>query len=137
MPAVISGDSAVSPTPSSSLLTSELDPRGLQHCLGIFFERHFASDFCSFDHRPDFEQKCRQDQLLACAVVALCGRYVDAPDAQTLFGLASSSLEITRLYLHKARYLAKMASDEPSGACPPLLAPFPLRSGAGPGTGAR
>ncbi|KAJ9156256.1 Zinc finger transcription factor 1 [Pleurostoma richardsiae] len=102
---------AASPSPSAS--TPELEPQGLQLCLDLFFERHFASDFCSFDHRPDFEQKCRQDPLLSSSVVSLCGRYVQPQDAQTLFGL-SSSHEVSRHYTHRARSLAKMASDEPS-----------------------
>ncbi|KAJ5605761.1 zinc finger transcription factor 1 [Penicillium lagena] len=86
---------------------------GLQICLDHFFERHFASDFCSFDYRLDFEHKCRQDTLLASSVIALCGRYLAQQDAQALFGLTSAR-QVSRNYLQKARYLAKVKSDEPS-----------------------
>lgn len=67
-----------------------LEDKSLQYCLDLFFERHFACDFCSFDYRPDFEQKCRNDQFLSCAIVALCGRYLNPQDAQEYFGVASA-----------------------------------------------
>lgn len=89
--------------------------KGLKLCIERFFERHFASDFCSFDHRPDFEQKCHRDPLLAASVIALCGRYLETHDAQAYFGL-SSGPEISRNRLHEARSLAKASLDQPSGA---------------------
>lgn len=89
--------------------------KGLKLCVEKFFERHFASDFCSFDHRPDFERKCHRDPLLAAAVIALCGRYLEAYDAQACFGL-SSGPETSKNRLHEARTLAKASLDQPSGA---------------------
>lgn len=103
--------------------------KGLRLCVERFFERHFASDFCSFDHRPDFEQKCHQDPLLAAAVIALCGRYLEAHDAQACFGL-SSGPETSKSRFHEARCLAKASLDQPSGAIwtqgPRLVTPSPL-----------
>lgn len=93
----------------------ELRRKGLELCVKLFFDRHFASDFCSFDHRPDFEQKCYRHPLLAASVIALCGRYIEAHDAQTCFGL-SSGPEISRNRLHEARSLAKASLDQPTGA---------------------
>ena len=101
-------------SPSSTISAPELEPKGLQICLDLFFERHFANDFCSFDLRPDFEQKCMQDPFIASSVVSLCGRYIYAEDAQTTFGL-SSGQDISRCFIQKARSLAKATSDEPSG----------------------
>lgn len=99
----------------AQIQTSEVaDHKGLQFCLDLFFERHFTSDFCSFDHRPDFEQKCRRDPFLSSAIISLCGRYLEPQDAQSMFGLASAR-EISRRYLPKARNLAKASLDEPSG----------------------
>jgi hypothetical protein len=89
---------------------------GLKACLGLFFHRHFASDFCSFDHRPDFEQKSMQLPLLSATVVALCGRYLEPQDALSLFQLPTGAV-VSKHYLHQARFLAKMSSDQPTGRC--------------------
>ncbi|KAM6534733.1 hypothetical protein FALCPG4_004359 [Fusarium falciforme] len=86
---------------------------GLKACLGLFFDRHFASDFCSFDHRPDFEQKCMQDPLLSATVVALCSRYLESQDALSLFQLPTGAA-VSKHYLQQARFLAKMSSDRPT-----------------------
>ncbi|KAF4464513.1 zinc finger transcription factor 1 [Fusarium albosuccineum] len=86
---------------------------GLRACLRLFFDRHFASDFCSFDHRPDFEQKCMQSSLLSSSVIALCGRYLSPQDAQALFRLPTGSA-VSDHYLLKARSLAKESSDQPT-----------------------
>ncbi|MBE3047698.1 hypothetical protein IMZ48_35350 [Candidatus Bathyarchaeota archaeon] len=101
-----------SPGPRSGMGPS---PEGLRLCLELFFDRHFASDFCSFDHRPDFELKCSLDPLLSSAVIALCGRYLEPRDAQAFFGL-SSGLATSRSCLHDARSLAKASLDQPTGA---------------------
>ncbi|KAH8690934.1 zinc finger transcription factor 1 [Talaromyces proteolyticus] len=87
--------------------------KGLQLCLKHFFERHFVSDFCSFDYPPDFEQKCKNDPLLSSSIISLCSRYMQPQDAQILFGLPSHR-EVSRHYLHRARSLAKETLDEPS-----------------------
>ncbi|KAI5460812.1 zinc finger transcription factor 1 [Mariannaea sp. PMI_226] len=108
-----SGDAATLVTEPSS--AGEPPEGGLQICIDLFFERHFASDFCSFDSRPDFEQKCRQDPTLGSSIIALCGRYLTADDAQALFGL-SSGRAVFRHYMYKARTLVKAVSDEPSVA---------------------
>jgi hypothetical protein len=89
---------------------------GLKACLGLFFDRHFASDFCSFDHRPDFEQKSMHLPLLSATVVALCGRYLEPQDALSLFQLPTGAV-VSKHYLHQARFLAKMSSDQPTGRC--------------------
>jgi hypothetical protein len=110
------------PSPSSVARESQagkLPDKGLQLCLDLFFQHHFANDFCSFDYRPDFEAKCRWDTTLACSVVALCGRYLSAEDAQAGFGL-SSAHDVFRRYLGEARSLVKAVSDEPSGKPPHL-----------------
>ncbi|CAH0027591.1 unnamed protein product [Clonostachys rhizophaga] len=99
--------------PSSSASVSEPTDKGLQSCLDLFFERHFASDFCSFDSRSDFESKCRQEAVLAACVIALCSRYLSLETAQTEFGLASPN-DVFRLYMRRARNLVKMVSDDPS-----------------------
>lgn len=114
-----SGEASPSLLPSPSPVAREsqagkLPGKGLQLCLDLFFKHHFANDFCSFDYRPDFEGKCRRDTTLACSVVALCGRYLSAEDAQSGFGL-SSAHEVFRRYLGEARTLVKAVSDEPSG----------------------
>lgn len=102
-------------SPGSRLGAPAPSPEGLKLCLSLFFDRHFATDFCSFDHRPDFEQNCSRDALLSSAVIALCGRYLKARDAQAFFGL-SSGLDASRSCLHEARSLAKASLDQPTGA---------------------
>ncbi|KAH7120645.1 zinc finger transcription factor 1 [Dactylonectria macrodidyma] len=87
--------------------------QGLKTCLDIFFQRHFTTDFSSFDHAPDFERKCRQSQLLATCIIALCSRYLTTQEAQSLFGFASG-LEVCKYYIQQARSLAKESSDQPS-----------------------
>lgn len=105
-----------------TLGSPDLGGRGLALCLEIFFVRHFASDFCSFDHRPDFERKCTRDPLLASAIIALCGRYLEDHDAQALFGL-SSGPQVTRSRLPDARSHAKASLDQPSGTVPSRFRP--------------
>ena len=106
--------STLSPGFSITADSSGAGRKGLKVCLGLFFERHFGCDFCSFDHRPDFEQKCEREPLLSSSVIALCGRYLECPDAQAFFGL-SSGLEVSRSFLPEARSLAKASLDQPSG----------------------
>lgn len=111
-----------SQTPSPATVSDEHNERGFQICLGLFFERHFVTDFCSFAYRPEFEQDCKQNGALSSAIVALCGRYLDLHDCQTYFGLASAR-DVTRRYTQKARLLAKAKSDQPSGKHSPLFGP--------------
>ncbi|KAM5342651.1 hypothetical protein ACJ41O_013617 [Fusarium nematophilum] len=87
--------------------------KGLKACLDLFFDRHFASDFCSFDHRPDFDKKCTQNPLLSSSIIALCSRYLEPHDAQAFFRLPTGP-EVSRRYLHEARTLAKASSDQPT-----------------------
>lgn len=98
---------------------------GLKLCLELFFDRHFASDFCSFDHRADFEEKCANDPLLYYAIIALCGRYLSDQDAHGLYGFPSGA-EVSLHYLHKVRPVAKASVDEPSSE---LLPDYSFRFG--------
>ncbi|KAM0554916.1 hypothetical protein ACHAPJ_006652 [Fusarium lateritium] len=100
-------------TISESEEVVETTPDGLKACLLLFFDRHFASDFCSFDHRPDFEQKCSNDPLLSSSVIALCGRYLESQDANAFFHLPTSS-GVSKHFIGKARTLVKEASDQPT-----------------------
>lgn len=95
-------------------MTEDQTQRGLDLCLGLFFERHFATDFCSFAYRPEFEVECKRNEVLGSTVIALCGRYLDDNDALGLFGLPTAR-HVCRHYTLKARSLCKEKSDQPSG----------------------
>ncbi|CAG9975120.1 unnamed protein product [Clonostachys byssicola] len=89
-------------------------PEGAVHaCLGLFFQRHFATDFCCFDIRVVFEGKCHQNESLAFAIVALCVRYLTLESVQDLFGQPDPKY-VERHYLRAARERFKLVSDEPS-----------------------
>jgi hypothetical protein len=96
---------------------------GLKLCLEMFFDRHFANDFCSFDHRPDFEHKCTRDPLLYYTIIALCGRYLTDQDANGFYGCPSGK-DVSLHYVHKARSVAKASVDEPSSESSTVLLPF-------------
>ena len=100
--------------PASEEPPCETSSESLEACLKLFFDRHFACDFCSFDHRPSFKDKCMQNTFLSSAVIALCGRYLDSDQAQALFRLRTGSA-VSMHYLTIARSFAKAASDQPTG----------------------
>lgn len=87
--------------------------RALARCWDIFFERHFASDFCSFFYKPDLEDPETQQPFLTAAVVCLCSRYLTPKEAKEDFGL-SSGADVCNRFSPIVRNMAKASSDEPT-----------------------
>ncbi|KAH8893168.1 hypothetical protein GQ53DRAFT_860181, partial [Thozetella sp. PMI_491] len=106
--------SAYTPTPTvSPLPASESPAPAATFCFQYFYERHLATDFCSFLYRPDFEASYTESPFLVASILALCIRYVDEEEVQTHLGW-SSPREASRQYASAARAMARQASDQPS-----------------------
>ncbi|KAM5349720.1 hypothetical protein ACJ41O_006225 [Fusarium nematophilum] len=94
---------------------SIMNHKSLRRCFDLFFTRHFASDFCSFDYRPDFEENYHRKPFLVHSIICLCARYLTAEEAADGFQLPTGG-DIWRRHSQIARSKAKAASDEPSVA---------------------
>lgn len=90
----------------------------MKRCLELFFERHFACDFCSFDYKKDLEEHYQDKPFLTISIVALCARYLSLEESRRYFGLESGE-DISCHYALIARKMAKARSDEPSGKTSP------------------
>ncbi|RSL77948.1 hypothetical protein CEP51_008632 [Fusarium floridanum] len=92
-----------------------LSRKAVRRCFELFFTRHFAADFCSFDYRPDLEANYHRKPFLVHAIICLCARYLTPEEAAEGFQLSSGE-EVWKRYSQMARTKAKAASDEPSVA---------------------
>ncbi|RSL62662.1 hypothetical protein CEP54_005594 [Fusarium duplospermum] len=90
-----------------------LSRKAVQRCFELFFTRHFASDFCSFDYRPDLEANYHRKPFLVHSIICLCARYLTPEEAAEGFQLPSGE-EVRKRYSQIARSKAKAVSDEPS-----------------------
>ncbi|KAK6218766.1 hypothetical protein LQW54_002691 [Pestalotiopsis sp. IQ-011] len=105
--------STVVTTSSPSTVPSALPEwPAVRRCLDLFIQYHWATDFCSFLLRPDFEAHYSETPFLTVAVIALCSRYLSQDEARSLFGCESSH-QVWSRYTQFARSLAKETSDEP------------------------
>lgn len=86
----------------------------VKRCLDLFIQYHWATDFCSFLHRPDFEAHYSETPFLAVSIVALCSRYLTQEEAHGLFGCENGH-QVWARYTQLARSLAKETSDDPKG----------------------
>lgn len=98
-------------------LETAVSQTALKRCFDLFFSRHFASEFCSFDYRPDFEERYQDKPFLVHAIICLCARYLSPEEAVDGFQLSTGE-EVWRRHTLIARAMAKDVSDEPSGAMP-------------------
>ncbi|KAI0381936.1 zinc finger transcription factor 1 [Hypomontagnella monticulosa] len=85
----------------------------LKRSFDRFFKTHFASDFCSFDFRPDFEARYQEKPFLVVSIITLCAHYLTPEEALEDFGF-NSGHETWCHYAPIARSLAKATSDEPT-----------------------
>ncbi|XXH05563.1 hypothetical protein Hte_011995 [Hypoxylon texense] len=85
----------------------------LRRSFDRFFSHHFASDFCSFDYRPDFEARYQEKPFLVVSIIALCTSYLTTEEALEDFGF-SSGHEVWCRYAPIARFMARASSDEPT-----------------------
>ena len=102
-------------TPSSyNQRVSLPSPSSFRRTLDLFFERHFAVDFCSFDYRPTFSAQCDKKPFLVASIIALCAQYLTPEEAWRDYGL-NTGHDVWRRYSSMARSLAKELSDTPTG----------------------
>lgn len=86
----------------------------VKRCLDLFVQYHWATDFCSFLHRPEFEAHYAETPFLTVAIICLCSRYLTQDEARDLFS-CDNAHQVWARYTLIARSLAKETSDEPNG----------------------
>jgi hypothetical protein len=112
VPSSVSTDAGLaSRSPQNHVLPSS---EALRHCFEIFFQRHFAPDFCSFLYKKDFLEHYRDMPFLSISIVALCSRYLSPSRARQDYSLSSAE-EVGNLYAKIARRMARDTSDQPTG----------------------
>jgi len=94
--------------------TLPLSSEGLKLCMALFFEKHFAIDFCSFFRQSQFDGTKPQNHFLVTAIISLVIRYLTEDEVNSLFGF-SSQVEAYRHFTKRAQCLARESSDHPSG----------------------
>ncbi|KAL6855447.1 hypothetical protein ACO1O0_006594 [Amphichorda felina] len=85
----------------------------LSRTFDLFYERHFAVDFCSFDYRRHFDAQYEEKPFLVVSIISLCAQYLTPEEAWRDYGL-STGRHVWRRYLSLARSLAKELSDTPT-----------------------
>lgn len=107
-------------TPSTStpdLRTAEAstlpEDAALQCCFNYFFKYHFASEFCSFFYKPEFQERHREHPFLVGSIIALTSRYLTSVQAETYFNMTPDEVGI--FYGRKMRQMARDTSDNPTG----------------------
>lgn len=82
----------------------------LRRTFDVFFERHSAVDFCSFESRHALETEYSERPFLVTAIIALCARYLTPTEARGDYGLETGR-DVWYYYSAMAKSLAKEESS--------------------------
>ncbi|OKL55481.1 hypothetical protein UA08_09225 [Talaromyces atroroseus] len=110
LPETSSYSSSLGPEALSSILPSR---EALQRCFAIFYEKHLATDFCSFLYKPQFEAQVASNKFLVTAIICLCSRYLTYEEARVHYGRASAQ-EVQTSFTNISKRLSREAMDQPS-----------------------
>ena len=113
-PAAVPPWSSSSPSSRSQRAIPLPSLASLSRTFDLFYERHFAVDFCSFDYRRHFDAQYEEKPFLVVSIISLCAQYLTPEEAWRDYGL-STGRHVWRRYLSLARSLAKELSDTPTG----------------------